>query len=165
MPLGLPDTLSRAPLRRRAPLAWLARRARSRPRRTGISETAPSLMRPAFALRAPDTLCRAPLRRRARLAWLARRARSRPRRTGISETAPSLMRPAFAPRTSRHALARGFAGALRSRGSLAASEGTFNERWVSTRRLGLAGSHRSMNAALGAGTDSFSARPQPGQWR
>src|SRR5437879_5430926 len=30
-PLGLPDTLSRAPLRRRAPFAWLARCARSRP--------------------------------------------------------------------------------------------------------------------------------------
>ncbi len=29
-PLGLPDTLSRAPLRRRAPVAWLARHARSR---------------------------------------------------------------------------------------------------------------------------------------
>ena len=29
-PLGLPDTLSRAPLRRRAPFAWLARDARSR---------------------------------------------------------------------------------------------------------------------------------------
>src|SRR5256885_1783110 len=29
-PLGLPYTLSRAPLRRRAPFAWLARGARSR---------------------------------------------------------------------------------------------------------------------------------------
>ena len=29
LPLGLPDTLSRAPLRRRAPVAWLARCARS----------------------------------------------------------------------------------------------------------------------------------------
>src|SRR5215218_10276645 len=29
LPLGLPDTLSRAPLRRRAPFAWLARGARS----------------------------------------------------------------------------------------------------------------------------------------
>jgi len=32
-PLGLPDTLSRAPLRRRTPFAWLARAARSRDRR------------------------------------------------------------------------------------------------------------------------------------
>jgi PadR family transcriptional regulator len=30
LPLGLPDTLSRAPLRRRAPFAWLARDARAR---------------------------------------------------------------------------------------------------------------------------------------
>ena len=29
-PLGLPNTLSRAPLRRRAPIAWLTRYARSR---------------------------------------------------------------------------------------------------------------------------------------
>ena len=31
LPLGLPDTLSGAPLRRRAPFAWLARAARSLP--------------------------------------------------------------------------------------------------------------------------------------
>jgi len=33
LPLGLPDTLSRSPLRRLAPFAWLARDARSINRR------------------------------------------------------------------------------------------------------------------------------------
>src|SRR5262245_50408061 len=44
-PLGLPYTLSRAPLRRRAPFAWLARHARSQPTTdVQVYETASSLL-------------------------------------------------------------------------------------------------------------------------
>src|SRR5260221_5203846 len=86
-PLGLPDTLSRAPLRRRAPFAWLARcRSLARLGRavhamaSGPTQVASAFRRNycrprnrgASPLGLPDTLSRAPLRRRAPFAWLAR---------------------------------------------------------------------------------------------
>src|SRR5215471_17285419 len=45
-PLGLPYTLSRAPLRRRAPFAWLARGARSLAHLRALYVTSTSLLRP-----------------------------------------------------------------------------------------------------------------------
>ncbi len=96
--LELPYTRSRAPLRRRAPFAWLARGAR--------------IYRGASPLELPDTRSRAPLRRRAPFAWLARGAHHLSR--------------GFAPRTPLHALSRAAAPArsvrvARSRRSLARS--------------------------------------------
>src|SRR5262245_9974938 len=53
-PLGLPDTRSRAPLRRRAPLAWLARPARSQ---LGIGDRfMRQLLVSSGGLRPPDPL-------------------------------------------------------------------------------------------------------------
>ena len=82
-PLGLPYTRSRAPLRRRAPIAWLASlrslapgndpRAHSvisRIARQGLP-AANILIRGASPLGLPYTRSRAPLRRRAPIAWLA----------------------------------------------------------------------------------------------
>ncbi len=72
LPLGLPDTRARPPLRRRAPCAWLARGARSRFR----------------------------LNPRAPCAWLARGARSRFRlnpRAGAPRTPRHARSPAAAP--------------------------------------------------------------------
>src|SRR3954453_21011590 len=60
-PLGLPCTLSRSPLRRLPPFAWLARDAPSH-------EASP--------LGLPSTLSRSPLRRLPPFAWLARDAPS-----------------------------------------------------------------------------------------
>src|SRR6185436_15555549 len=96
VPLGLPRTLSRAPLRRRAPFAWLARAlARGHSRGLCPSDS--------------PTRSRVQLRRRAPFAWLAR-ALAR----GHSHAGCPLGLAA-------HALARRCAGALRSRGSLARS--------------------------------------------
>src|ERR671913_2150268 len=69
-PLGLPYTRSRAPLRRRAPFAWLARGARSRWTAIGVAVYWIAF-RGASPLGLPYTLSRAPLRRRAPFAWLA----------------------------------------------------------------------------------------------
>src|SRR6188508_3025746 len=93
-PLGLAYTLSRAPLRRRAPFAWLARDARSR--LWGF---------------APRTRLHA-LSRAAAPARSVRVARSRRSLAAVG------LRPSDSPARS---LARRCAGALRSRGSLARS--------------------------------------------
>src|SRR5262249_37893506 len=61
--LGLPYSVARSPLRRLAPLRWLARDARS-------------FSREASPLGLPDSVARSPLRRLAPLRWLARDARS-----------------------------------------------------------------------------------------
>src|SRR5262245_59792784 len=111
-PLGLPYTLSRAPLRRRAPFAWLARHARSRPRTdVQVYETASSLIR---RLRPSDSptrslarRCAGALRSRGSLAMLAR------------DLGPTfrfmrqllVLSDGFAPRTPLHALSRAAAPA------------------------------------------------------
>src|SRR5262245_49740641 len=99
-PLGLPDTLARAPLRRRAPFAWLARRARSR-----FWGCAPRTPRPALS-----------------------RAASSARSVRVARSPCSLailgLRPSDAPTRS---LARRFVGAIRSRGSLAVLGRTLEE--------------------------------------
>src|SRR5205085_3934244 len=111
-PLGLPYTRSRSPLRgstdahralsnvegrRLAPIAWLARGARSH----GVCEIASRLIRGASPLGLPYTRARSPLRgsadahralsnvegrRLAPIAWLARGARS----PGVCEIASRL---------------------------------------------------------------------------
>ena len=131
-PLGLPYTRPRAPLRRRAPVAWLARTARS------LLGTSVRFMRWLLVLSeglrpsdSPYTRPRAPLRRRAPVAWLARTARL------LLGTSVGFMRwllaypRGFAPRTPLHAPSRAAAPArsgrvARSHGSLA----PWNERQV-----------------------------------
>ena len=119
-PLGLPYTRPRAPLRRRAPVAWLARGSLAPWNERQVYEMASSLIRGASPLGLPYTRPRAPLRRRAPVAWLARTARL------LLGTSVRFMRwllvlseglrPSDSP---TRALARRCAGALRSRGSLA----------------------------------------------
>ena len=75
-PLELPYTRSRSPLRRLAPIAWLARGARSR-----------SLWR--FPLRLPYTRSRSPLRRLAPCAW----ARSAALARALSGASPKKRSP------------------------------------------------------------------------
>src|SRR5262249_61177747 len=95
-PLRLPPSPSLAPLRRRAPFAWLTRVALS------LSVFSDDVG-PSASPKPRRSACGA-LRSRGSLALLVRFL-SFP--------------PTFAPRTPLHALARRFAGSLRSRGSLA----------------------------------------------
>src|SRR5258706_374355 len=102
-PLGLPDTLSRAPLRRRAPFAWLAA-ARSH---DGEDDFHPR----GFAPRTP----RHALSRAASSARSVRVARCRSLARWGGRLSCGGLRPSHSPTRS---LARPFVGALRSRGSL-----------------------------------------------
>ena len=131
-PLGLPYTLSRAPLRRRAPFAWLARCARSRliagcaprtPRHASlVGAPPPRSVRVARSLRSLASFSGASPLGLARTRSLARGPTAPLRSRGSLAVARSLSFPrGFAPRTPLHAsLARRCAGSLRSRGSLAA---------------------------------------------
>src|SRR5260221_8168119 len=109
-PLGLPYTRSRAPLRRRPPIAWLTRSARSHPDLPAIHYS-PRGFAPRTPLHALSRAASpAPSDRVAHsLCSFASRSAGYPLFT-------EGLRPSDSP---TRALARRFAGALRSRGSLA----------------------------------------------
>src|SRR5580765_3395210 len=120
LPLGLPDTLSRAPLRRRAPFAWLTR-GRSFANTVSRFASASSSYPRGFAPRTP----RHALSRAAAPARSVRVAHSRPlvreHRQPVRVHLLVLSEGLRSSDSPTRSLARRCAGALRSRGSLAAA--------------------------------------------